>query len=169
MKKLLFFSLIFFSGCTCLMSHVPPQYLQIEDSCAAVLPNYLPLVKISDNCTLASVLQTPAEGFILNSTLPLTVTIKATDTSGNFREVQFTVTLIDTIKPTIEYVGPLVQVNYQIIDDLYDKADLALLQMMQTFKEDSLYYVQNLQVTTAPARAINGGYRVWQFLPKDSI
>jgi hypothetical protein len=142
----------------------------VTANCSALLPDYTYMFRITDNCKVDSIIQTPLAGTIIDSlNSPLIVIIEAIDNSANSNQVSFTVTLKDTEPPMIIYDSTLKVVNYQIIDELYDKADLALLEMMKQFKEDSIYYDQNLQVTSAPARALNGGYRFWQWIPKDSI
>ncbi len=74
--------------------------------CTAVLPDYSSLVSVSDNCTAEGsivITQTPSSGTVLsgghNSTQ--TVTMRATDEKGNFRECSFTVTVIDNEKPVL--------------------------------------------------------------------
>lgn len=136
MKKLLILSLtlILLSSCTCLLSQIPPQHIYAGDGCEATLPNYLPLVKASDNCQVASVTQTPQAGYLLNATRQVvTVTIRATDVFNNYSESSFTVTLLDTVKPTITFDSTLYAYQYKQIGDLYDQADrLVAYQMMNT-------------------------------------
>jgi len=46
MKKLFILSVfaLLISGCTCIISQIPPQYLQVDATCGAALPDYLPLI-----------------------------------------------------------------------------------------------------------------------------
>lgn len=104
------------------------------DGCAAPLPDYIPLVAVSDNCSIASVTQTPTAGFILNSTTQsTTVKIRATDVFGNWTEVSFHVTLVDTVKPVITWDGEAIAAaNWNIINSIYDQAD-RLLAAQETY------------------------------------
>lgn len=76
--------------------------------CSAALPDYRSLVTVSDNCTdTASIIltQSPAVGTeITGHNTIQSVTITATDASGNFNSCSFNVTLIDNIDPAISCV-----------------------------------------------------------------
>jgi len=125
------------SSCTCLLSQIPPQMIYAGVGCAAPLPDYIPLVAVSDNCSIASVTQTPSAGFILNSTnQSATVRIRATDVFNNWTEVSFLVTLVDTVKPVITWNGPAIAAaNWDVINSIYDQADRLLAQQEVYFDE----------------------------------
>ena len=137
MKKLtiLFMTMLLASSCTCLLSQIPPQYIYAGEGCSAALPNYIPQVAVSDNCSIASVVQTPSAGFILNaSTMSVTVKIRATDNSGNFSEVSFLVSIVDTIKPVITWDGDVIAAaNWDVINSIYDQADRLFAQQEEYF------------------------------------
>lgn len=123
-KSLIVLSLLFLlSGCKCLMSQIPAQFVYAEEGCQATLPNYIPLVHASDNCILQSVVQTPVPGTILNSLQMVTrVDIKATDGAGNSSSIHFDVILADTIPPKFDD-SLLVNADYDKMDALYTQAD----------------------------------------------
>ena len=165
MKKLLIlFLLCFLCSCTCLLSQIPPQKIYTGASCSAILPDYRLKIIASDNCEIASFTQIPAPGFILNSVIKTTsVTIKATDASGNFRQIVFTVTLLDTIKPVLTIDPVLLSYQTEQINDIYNFGDklveqasenLIKQEWIDTFPGlrekliDSAFYKQMLVVTS---------------------
>jgi gliding motility-associated-like protein len=80
----------------------PNQTLYSSTSCLAALPNYVPLISSSDNCSLASSLifvQSPVASSNINGVT--TITITGADQAGNDGSCSFTVTPIDTLSPTI--------------------------------------------------------------------
>ena len=80
----------------------PNQTLYSNVSCAATLPNYVPLISLTENCFFASnvtYVQSPAAASTINGTT--TITITGIDQSGNDGTCSFNVTLIDTIAPTV--------------------------------------------------------------------
>lgn len=111
MKKLLIlFAVVLFTSCKCVLSQIPPQFIYADADCQAQLPSYLEQVIASDNCDLFSVTQTPEPGYILDATNQVVnVTIKATDVFKNSTEATFSVTLLDTIPPILEW--PIGQIN----------------------------------------------------------
>ena len=109
MKKLLLIpilALLFFGCCNddCI-GQIPPIPAYVDGACEAVMPNILPLIVVSDNCELSSVVQVPLAGTTINP--PLTGEVIATDASGNITRVSFQVTKVDTIAPIITWVGPV--------------------------------------------------------------
>ena len=198
MKKLLFLLLIALSGCKCLLSQIPPQYLYAGADCTAELPNYVEKVTVTDNCALATVVQTPAPGYLLDAVNQIVnVTIRATDVFNNSSEVTFTVTLLDTIPPvitadltvinaddTVTY-NTLVASMWEEVNRLYDRADLMIADAMEYFDEsfpyedfgiikndvDSTYYKRMMMTWTGPGHAkTSKGYRIWTFpMPFDTI
>lgn len=103
MKKFYFFITLLFIFSNFVSSQISDHFLYIrENSCSAVLPNYVDSVIVTDNCELKSVIQTPTAGTILDATNPqYTVSIIATDVFDNISSATFTVTLLDTIPPLI--------------------------------------------------------------------
>jgi len=175
MKKFFILSLVtlFLSGCGCLMSQMPPQYLQVDQSCGAALPDYLPMIKVTDNCQVVSVEQTPSAGSWL--TVPTTtVLIRATDNFNNHTDLMFTVTLVDTISPVIVVTDTTLIVKaYDVIDSMYDNAERALARQMwydEGLLPDSLLtsedYCNNIMLTwTDPCKAFTGeGFRIHTFV-----
>lgn len=126
MKKLLILLSIVLSSCTCLIGQIPPQYIYVDSTCGAALPDYLPMITVDDNCGIDTVWQSPTRGSWL--TVPTTtVLIRAIDNFNNHTDMMFTVTLIDTIPPTITLNDTTLVTNVsQQIDALYDKADWML-------------------------------------------
>lgn len=185
MKKLtiLFAIMLLASSCTCVLSQIPPQYIYAGDGCSAPLPNYVPLVAVSDNCSVSSVVQTPSAGFVLNAaTMSVTVKIRATDNSGNFSEVSFPVSIIDTIRPVITWDGEAIAAaNWDVINSIYDQADRLLAEQEayfdQTFNWSAIpedqrsndQYNKKLMVTwTSPAHATTGyGGRMFTFVSQN--
>lgn len=112
MKKFLFFLMvILFVGCCnndCI-GQIPPIPAYVDDACKADMPNVLPLIAVSDNCELSSVVQIPLAG--VEITPPLIGKVIATDASGNMTTVEFQVVKMDTISPIITWVGPVALVE----------------------------------------------------------
>jgi VCBS repeat-containing protein len=78
--------------------------LVLGSTCSATLPDYRSLATVSDNCTAAAsitIVQSPAAGTVLNGTGSTTVTLTATDASGNSSGCSFTVTRVDQTAPVI--------------------------------------------------------------------
>jgi hypothetical protein len=126
MKKLFILSVLvlLLGSCTCIMSQsIPPQYLYVDESCGAPLPDYLPMFTFSDNCAIDTVLQSPTRGTWL--TVPTTtVLIRAIDNFSNHTDLIFTVTLLDTVPPTITLGdSTLITNGWGMINSMYDVAD----------------------------------------------
>lgn len=174
MKKLLIFAIVMLlaSSCTCLIAQIPPQYVYVTTNCEATLPNYIPMVTVSDNCQIKSVTQNPLPGFLLNATNPqVTVTIRATDVFDNFTEVSFSVKAVDTVPPVITPTGDLLTDNWAKIHGLYDAADRLLAEQEQYFdlnfdweaagipvelRPTGQYDKKVLTIMTSPAHATTG-------------
>jgi hypothetical protein len=78
----------------------------VGSSCTAVLANYTGFATASDNCTAtASIIKTqsPIAGTIIS--VATTVTITATDASGNFSTCSFVITPVDNTTPAISCPG----------------------------------------------------------------
>ncbi len=69
------------------------------DNCEAALPDYLPFIHATDNCTGAiTYIQQPAPGTIVSTTDgSVTITVTAMDASGNQAVCSFEVTIIDNV------------------------------------------------------------------------
>ena len=147
MKKILYFiSVILLSSCTCTLTiaQIPPQYLYVDQSCGAALPDYLAKIRVTDNCTIDTVEQTPTAGTWLTQPTT-TVLIEARDVFSNITNMMFTVTLIDTVPPTIELTdSTLIGAVYEQIGSMYDKADMMLARQEWWF--DSVFPWDDIQL-----------------------
>jgi HYR domain len=70
-------------------------------SCVATTPNFLPTTTVTDNCNTVTTSQNPIVGATIATIGVSTVTITATDGSGNIKICTVSLTVLDTIKPTI--------------------------------------------------------------------
>ncbi|TXF90121.1 HYR domain-containing protein [Neolewinella aurantiaca] len=79
--------------------------LVVDAACAALIPDYTSLPEVADNCEgsgAVTVTQSPAPGTMVSDEASLiTITLTATDASGNAANCDFDVQLIDTIPPMI--------------------------------------------------------------------
>lgn len=86
----------------------PGNQMEMSDAnCQGTLGDYTSLVSVSDNCSTAgniTISQSPASGTQITSSANVTMT--ATDEAGNESTCQFTVSLQDTMAPTITCPGP---------------------------------------------------------------
>jgi hypothetical protein len=158
MKKLLIASLVLFllSGCKCLIAQIPNQYIYSGANCEAPLPNYLPWVYATDNCLLASIVQTPAAGTILNpQNMIANVVIRATDASGNSSQITFNVMLIDTVPPIITVDDTLLTADIDVIFSLYNQADKIILSKLENFDATFPYSAIGIPLDTAQYRNSN--------------
>lgn len=121
MKKLLLFIFpLLFVSCTCTLAQIPPQVIYAGAECTAPIPDYRTQVIISDNCEIESVTQIPAPGYLLTSDNQIiNVTIRAMDVFKNVTEAVFTVTLLDTIPPVIEWPSGQVSMTDEDLNNLY--------------------------------------------------
>ncbi len=182
MKKLLIFAIVMLlaSSCTCMLAQVPPQYIEVEANCEAVLPDYTigwntdtaKYVKVTDNCQIKSVTQDPVAGTILNAINPqVTVTITATDVFDNFTQVTFIVKTVDKIGPVILIQGGFLTENWDTINNMYDQADRLLAEQEAFFdanfdwdaagipielRPTGQYDKKVLTIMTSPAHATTG-------------
>ncbi|PIZ08056.1 MAG: hypothetical protein COY56_05830 [Flavobacteriaceae bacterium CG_4_10_14_0_8_um_filter_34_31] len=72
-------------------------------NCQATLANYTSLVLATDNCGSPTITQNPPAGTLITGTT--TVTLTATDASGNFDTTTFNVIIEDTTNPTINTIA----------------------------------------------------------------
>ena len=180
MKKLLFLlSIILLTSCTCLIGQIPPQFLIVDNTCGAAMPDYLSKIRVTDNCEIDTVWQSPTRGTWLTQPANNAM-IRAIDRFGNHTDVLFTVNLIDTVPPVIEIVdSTLITDVYGKIDAVYNIADrmLARTDLWNTSQiPDSIpvyedYWNDVLVCWTDPGHAFTGeGMRVWTFVqPGDTL
>ena len=174
MKKLLFLlSVVIFSSCSCLLSQIPPQYLYVDETCGAALPDYLSKVQATDNCGIDTLWQSPTMGTWLTEPAT-TVLIRAIDKFGNHTDLMFTVQLLDTVPPVITVTDSTLLVSaYDHLNTLYDTADRILARQVwfeESTAPDSLWtdddFCNSTMLTwTDPCKAFTGeGMRVWTFI-----
>ncbi len=92
----------------------PTTRTEVADGdCVATLQDYTALATTSDNCptdlTAITVTQNPLPATIAGFDRELTVTLTATDSSGNFSTCQFRVELVDETPPSISCPGSQTQ------------------------------------------------------------
>jgi hypothetical protein len=132
MKKLsiLFALVLLLSSCVCTIGQVPPpQFINVDQTCGAAVPNYIPMFTYSDNCGIDTVEQTPTAGtwLTLKDNPVTTILIRAKDYGNNVTDMMFTLTLIDPIPPTIELLdSTLITDNLTKINNAYNMADRML-------------------------------------------
>ena len=179
MKKLLFLlGIILLSSCTCIMSQVPDQYLYVDQSCGAALPDYLLKVTATDNCAIDTIWQSPTRGTWLTQPAT-TVLIRAIDNFGNHTDLMFTVHLLDTVPPVITADTTMLVNAYGHIDNLYNTAERMLARQVwfeESQAPDSLitdddFCNSTLLTWSDPCLAFTGeGYRVHTFIsPADTV
>ena len=178
-------ALILLSGCSCLLSQIPPQKIYVGSSCTATLPNYLTKITATDNCEIASFTQVPAAGYLLTPTNKVTtVVVKATDASGNFKQVTFTVTLLDTIKPLLIIAPELLTYSLKQIDEIYNFGDRLIARQEELLNQqswidsipglreklqDSTYFKKTMLTWTAKGHAVTGfGERIFTWYDADN-
>ncbi len=79
------------------------QTISGDSNCQATLADYTSLVVATDNCGTPPITQSPIPGSIISGTT--TVTLTATDASGNFATTSFDVIIEDTTNPTIQPIA----------------------------------------------------------------
>ena len=76
--------------------------LSLNASCNVGLPSYIGVSNPTDNCSgVLSVVQSPAGGTVLSGVGTTSVTLTATDASGNSQSCSFMVNRVDITNPTI--------------------------------------------------------------------
>jgi endogenous inhibitor of DNA gyrase (YacG/DUF329 family)/predicted amino acid-binding ACT domain protein len=90
----------------------PDQNVNLNNYCKVSVPNLVPAVTATDNCTV-TVTQSPIAGTLLNSSHNQThvVTITATDAAGNTATCSTTLTAKDVTVPVISVCAPAQNVN----------------------------------------------------------
>lgn len=174
--------------CNLMLAQIPPQYVYCDNNCNATLPDFRLRVVVKDNCGVESISQTPAPGTVLVSDSPITVTIRATDRSKNFKQIKFIVSVLDTIAPTIDSTMLLSDTELDRIERLYNAAELAIYNKMKLFDatfpyerfglmrddHDSTYFKQTMITWSPKGYAVLGqtgyGHRYWTWEnPGDTI
>ena len=79
------------------------QTISGNSNCQATLADYTSLVTATDNCGTPPITQSPVPGTLITGTT--TVTLTATDASGNFATTSFDVNIEDTTDPTIQPIA----------------------------------------------------------------
>ncbi len=84
----------------------PSGTANLDATCHAVVPNFIPTVIVGDNCPLPpnAVTQSPAAGTVLNAPtlgVPIVVVMTVTDGSNNHTSCNINLNVIDVTPPTI--------------------------------------------------------------------
>ncbi len=103
------------------------QEVFLNDTCKALLGNYVSLATATDNCTgSATITQSPAAGTVVSGVGAVTVTLIADDGNGNTATCSFAVNKVDTIVPSITCPATqTVVLNEECEGILGDYSDLA--------------------------------------------
>ena len=104
------------------------QSLPLDASCSATLPNYGLLATASDGCTgTVTVTQSPAIGTIVTGIGSVSITLTATDASGNTATCTFVANKVDVTPPTVNCppTSPILTVNAGCSVVLPDYASVA--------------------------------------------
>jgi regulation of enolase protein 1 (concanavalin A-like superfamily) len=104
------------------------QILNLDANCSAVLPDYKDMATASDNCGEPTLTQSPAPGTTVSNAGNMTVTLTATDASGNSTQCSFTVNKVDITPPTVQCFDQTLTFNGEEsfslnADDLVDADD----------------------------------------------
>jgi hypothetical protein len=113
------------------MSQIADQFIYPTIGCTVPLPDYRELVTVTDNCGIKIYVQNPGVGFIISSTVNVTLTV--TDYAGNSDQIIFKVTPKDTIKPVF-HINPLLTYSWDTITKIYNLGDRMISQMMANEK-----------------------------------
>ena len=128
MKKLLILLAFILSGCSCLLSQVPPQTIYVNENCQVILPDYRDSVIVTENCEGYTLEQTPDPGTILDINSPaIGVEVIATDAFGNkSNTLVIPVILVDTIPPILEWPQGQIAMNDEQMNWLYKNWEAAV-------------------------------------------
>jgi hypothetical protein len=130
MKKYLFILIaLLISGCGCVLTQVPPQTIQADVNCQALLPDYTKIVLAFDHCNRPlTKQQSPLPGTLLTINNPaITVTITAKNDLGIMSEPMYiSVLLIDTVKPILSWPVGQLNMTEQDVINLYKNWEAAV-------------------------------------------
>jgi hypothetical protein len=98
-------------------AQIPRQFVYVNENCEAILPSYLNIFLFDDNCGIAEIKQLPPEGTVVTG--ETTVQIQAKDLQGNVAIVDFPVSILDTIPPTIQLDPSWTGYTDQEVMDMY--------------------------------------------------
>jgi hypothetical protein len=105
-----------------------------------------------DNCDIVYLEQDPAPGTVFNYSGVISVTITASDISGNVTSADFDVFMIDTIPPeiiidsTVSYIGD----SFKLLD--------AFQAVLRPYIDDSTWNNNNLVMISSPEGEHMGGW-----------
>ncbi|MFK7933655.1 MAG: HYR domain-containing protein [Saprospiraceae bacterium] len=123
--------------------------LQLDETCGVRLPDYTEDVVVADNCTAnntITITQSPsADTLLTDADKIVTVTVTADDGNGNIETCDFTIQLLDRIKPTVECIA-----NQEVILDENCAATLADYRTQITVT-DNCTAIADLLVVQTPA------------------
>ena len=159
-KLLILFSMALLLSACCndkCIGQIPPIPAIVDDGCKAKMPDVLSQITVSDNCELTSVAQIPVIGADIIP--PLIGAIIASDASGNITRVEFQVYALDTISPTIIWVGPSVAE----LQEGSDEAERAYSKFLTWVKKDTMFYIQPFEAYIDPT---DGEIMTW-YAPVD--
>jgi len=77
----------------------PTQQVNLDNACAATVPDVVALAVVTDNCTVQSVVQAPVAGTPIS--VDTNVVITATDNSGNTQTCNVLIDVVDVTDPQI--------------------------------------------------------------------
>lgn len=98
------------------------QTLNLNGTCSGVLGNYIALASATDNCTASgsiAITQSPVAGTSVSGVGTTTVTLTATDASGNFATCSFNVNRVDVTTPSV-----ICPSNTELALDVFNNATL---------------------------------------------
>ncbi|MCK5824108.1 MAG: HYR domain-containing protein [Ichthyobacteriaceae bacterium] len=119
--------------------------LDVSNSCSAILPNYLAIIEITDNCAgEITTSQVPEAGTKINAKLnSMLVSITATDESGNIATKDINVKIIgetNTITNIKDLPILFVENNFEIIE--YPTATINCLNEIEATTENDLIFTE---------------------------
>jgi hypothetical protein len=126
------------------------QTLLLGANCSASLPDYRILATALDNCGEPGVTQSPAAGTMVSGAGNMTVTLTATDISGNTAQCSFTVAKVDNTLPTI-----LCPATQTLILGANCTASLPDYRSLATANDNC--GVQSVTQSPSPATVVSGG------------
>ncbi|MEI6900438.1 MAG: FG-GAP-like repeat-containing protein, partial [Bacteroidota bacterium] len=171
-----------------ILDHQPPAIISIPGnqtvkanaSCSSILPDYTHSISVTDNCDNApEVHQIPQPGTVISGSLN-TVSIMATDHSGNSSSISFNVEVADTIVPVIltspgnQIVSPTLQCSAVLADFTHsvsasDNCDTSLYFSQNPTPGTMIQGTNNLVFLTVTDHSNNSASMGFNVEVKDSI